>query len=547
MTKKNNLVSIFIILVFGFLFQFKYIQEFPSNIHAWAQSDRYALSLGFVKNDLNFIKPQTFVLNRQFPNEWKEPSAEGTTAVDFPVHDFLAAIIMKITGNTSPVIFRLYILFYSFIGLYYLFKIGLLFTNNSVKSLLLLIFAATSPVFVYYQGGFLPTIPSISNTLIGIYLFFIYLKNENKKYFNLSLVFLTIAALSRSTFLISLISILSIEFYRIIKKETSLKGKIIPVGCSLIALLSYFFYNNLLRQEYGSVFLSHLMMAENYSEIKEIIQLTLSNWKYHYFSKLHYLFIIVSIAISLFYILFKKSRKGKIEHLFTLFILVQFIGFILFSFLMLKQFPNHDYYFLDTFYIPTILLLLITLIYIPDFNFGLNVFMLTSVIIVVFYWVSNVFEYQVKRRETGSWDLVGKTIENFKHSDNFLKSLHINETSKILVLSPQAPNIPFILMDRFGYAIMSSNKNDLSKALKWDFDYLVYQNDLFLNETYFNFPEIINKIEKIGDNGKISVCKLKKYPQKQTLFSFLKLKNQKTIYEKEITFEKMNSSNEWQN
>ena len=228
--KKNNLLVFFVILILGFSFQFKFINEFPSNIHAWAQSDRYALSLGFVKNDLNFFKPETFVLNRQFPNNWKVPSEVGTTAVDFPLHDFIPAVIMKLSGKKSPVIFRLYILFYSFLGLFFLFKLNFLFTKNIYKSLFILIFAATSPVFVYYQGGFLPTIPSLSNSFIGIYFYFNYLKTENKKHFYLSLAFITLATLCRSTFLITLFSILTIELIRFIRSEIKIKDKIISVS-----------------------------------------------------------------------------------------------------------------------------------------------------------------------------------------------------------------------------------------------------------------------------------------------------------------------------
>jgi hypothetical protein len=55
------------LLILSFVYHHKYINEFPSHIHAWAQSDRYALSLGFLDNGLNFLKPQTFTYNHQFP------------------------------------------------------------------------------------------------------------------------------------------------------------------------------------------------------------------------------------------------------------------------------------------------------------------------------------------------------------------------------------------------------------------------------------------------------------------------------------------------
>jgi hypothetical protein len=141
--KVENYFALLIIFILGFTFHFKYINEFPSNIHAWAQADRYALALGFTKNNLNFFKPQTFILNPQFPYNGKVPMKESITAVDFPIHDYIPAVIMKITGNNSPWIFRLYILLYSFLGLFYLYKLTYLLTNSFYKSIFVLIFTAT--------------------------------------------------------------------------------------------------------------------------------------------------------------------------------------------------------------------------------------------------------------------------------------------------------------------------------------------------------------------------------------------------------------------
>ena len=187
-TTKKYLV-ILIIIFLSLLFHLRYIHEFPSFIHAWAQSDRYALSLGFVKNNLNLFKPQTFVMNHQFPDDWKVPGKNSITSVDFPIHDYIPAVFMKISGINSAWIFRLYILLYSCIGLFYLFKLSYLQTNDTIKSIFILIFAATSPVFVFYQCGFLPTIPSLSNAIIGIYFYLKYLKQNNKIDFRIAICF----------------------------------------------------------------------------------------------------------------------------------------------------------------------------------------------------------------------------------------------------------------------------------------------------------------------------------------------------------------------
>lgn len=546
MKKLHNYLIFLVILFLGFTFQFKYINEFPSHIHAWAQADRYALSLGFVKNNLNFFNPQTYVLNRQFPFDWKVPSNVGTTAVDFPIHDYIPALIMKITGITSPWVFRLYILLYSFFGFFFLYKLSFLFTNSFYKSFFVLLFAATSPVFVYYQGGFLPTIPSLANAFIGIYFYCKYLKQSNIKDFYLSIAFLTLAALSRSTFVLSLLAIIGIEFLRLIKGESTIKDKVIPVSLSISTILSYFVYNHYLRSKYGSVFLNHLMIPSSFSEAKEMLNIAYDNWKFQYFSKFHYLLLLGLLVIAIYYVLRKKVRSVKIQNEFGLFISVTFVGCIIFSLLMLKQFPNHDYYFLDTYFLPIILFLIYVLTFIPKLDFKHSNIISIVFFLAAIFLVTNAISSQKNRRETGSWDVIGNTIDNFKYSDKLLDSLKINDNAKLLVINAYAPNIPFILMKRSGFAIMSSKKQAIEKALNWDYDYIVVQNNYFVSETYVAYPDILLKLDKIADNGKISICKLSKIENKQTLLGFIGIENKIPSFESIITFDTI-ADNHWQN
>src|ERR1039457_4980267 len=158
---------IIILMLTGLVFQWKYLNEFPSHIHAWAQSDRYALALGFNRNEFDFFLPQTFVLNHQFPGGHEFANKTTITAVDFPIHDYMAALLMNLFGTTAPWVFRLYILVYSLIGLFFLYKTSELLVRNKLLSILMVIFASTSRVFIYYQAGFLPSVPSVSNAFIA--------------------------------------------------------------------------------------------------------------------------------------------------------------------------------------------------------------------------------------------------------------------------------------------------------------------------------------------------------------------------------------------
>ena len=538
MKYRNNKIFFFLLIfLLGFIYHYKYITEFPSHIHAWAQSDRYALSLGFLDNGLNFFKPQTFVYNHQFPDKWKVPSEETITAVDFPIHDYTPALLMKITGNTSPWVFRIYILLYSFLGLLFLFKLSYAITKDYVKSVFVVVFTATSPVYVYYQGGFLPTIPSLSNAIIGIYFYYRYLIENKNKDFWLSILLLTLAALSRTTFAIPIVAVLAVEFIRLLKKETKLVPKIVPLSISILTLISYLLYNGYLREKYGSIFLNHILPPNNIGQAKDIIKYVYDNWVFQYFTSPHYVIFVTIILLSAYFIAIRKSNIHKAKAYFVLLTLTYMFGCLIFAFLMLRQFPAHDYYFLDTFFLPIIMFLIFILSLIPVAEKrNLKIVTVTSVCIISCILILQPIKSQEKRRETGFWDRTEATINNYKNSSEFLDSLDISKSSKMLVIDAVAPNIPFILMQRKGFAVMKTNQENIEEALKWDYDYIVVQNEYFIPEIYTPYPGILSKLNKIADNGKISVCTLSDNYQ-QSLLDFLGLNKKEPVITKTVSFE----------
>lgn len=536
-----------LILILGFVLHKDYINEFPSHIHAWAQADRYALALGFVDNNLNFFKPETFIFNHQFPYDWNVPSKESITPVDFPIHDFIPAIIMKLTSNTSAWIFRLYILIYGFVGLFYLYRLSMLLTADHYKSIFISIIATTSPVFAYYHSSFLPSIPSLANAFIGLFFYTSYIYNNKNKYFNLMILFLSLAVLSRTTFAIFFTSILGLELLRIIQRKSQIKPKIIPVLLSISSILFFYFYNALLRAEYGSDFLSHLRIAESFQEAIEILKIVKERWLYQYFSMIHY-FIFSFLIIAFTFLIVQKKAKIQKEQL-TIFYLshIFLLACLVFAFLMLRQFPDHDYYFLDTFFLPIILYLIIIISVIPfDTKKHSSIIYKLSIVIISILLIINAFSTQKSRRIIGYWDGTMETVNNFTGAKIFLDSLGIPKDSKILVLDAHAPNLPFILMGRKGFTNMSCEKDVIQKALTWDYDYIVLQNEFFLSNIYYSYPEILRKIKKIADNGKISVCKLNKIDTAQTLAEFIGIQGKTPVFKTIINYDTI-ADESWHN
>jgi len=546
MAKKTSVLVV--IIFFGFFYSYHELNEVPKYVHTWAQADRYALAIKFTQNDLNFFKPETFVYNHIYPGGFFIPSNSTVTSVDFPIHDYIPAIIMKISGSNSPVIFRLYILLYSLLGMFFLYKLSFLWTGNFYKSLFITILAATSPLFAYYQGGFLPTIPSLSNAIIGIYFYSLFITGERNRNFNLSIVFLTLAALSRTTFLIPLIAVFGIELIRIIRKESTFKPKIIPVLISVSLILGYWLYNNYLRSEYGSMFLASFLPARDMDDANKILSNTLENWKFHYFTWLHY-----AVFISVLLLLINMTICGKIgkwnskKGVLGFFILTVFIGTFLFAALLLKQFEAHDYYFLDSFYLPLYLLLILIISFLPLPDTKKTGIVLSIIIASLGFFLFILANGKVhERRLTGPWDRFSKSAENYKDSDKFLDSSGVPKDAKIMVIDASAPNTALTLMNRNGYALKYLTREKFLKTLKWDFDYIVYENENFMQVIYSVYPEIVQKLKKIADNGKISICQYSEADLDQNINDLLGLGNLIPARRFLITFDS-SYTDQWEN
>jgi hypothetical protein len=537
-SNSTKVYAAFLIVVLAFLFHHKHINEFPSHIHAWAQADRYALSLGFLDNGMNFFKPQTYTYNHQFPNNWEIPTNHGTTAVDFPIHDYIPALAMKLTGNTSPWVFRLYILIYSIIGLYFLFKLAIAFTGSHLKSYMVLVFAATSPVFVYYQSGFLPTIPSLSNAIIGIYFYYLHITSNSRRSFAYSILFLALATLSRTTFAIPFIALLCLEAIRLAKRDTTFQAKLIYVIPAILVIIGYQLYNTYLRNEYGSIFLSKFLPPTSFEHTKEIAVKAFNSWIFHYFTVYHYVLVGLLLIYFLIMLVRRKTESHTGRIYFAVFTLGYFAGCILFSLLMFRQFVAHDYYFLDTFYLPVILafIFLLSFINLPTSKRDWTI-LVAIVIAISTLQIFQSLKYQQKRKATGPWDRTAATISNFEGAAALLDSLGVSKNSKILVIEPTAPNIPFILMQRGGYVVMKTTRENIESALAWDYDYMVFPNENFVPTVFSVYPEILSQVERVANNGKITICRLSKDSVQQDLIDFFGYKSLKPVFEACVNFD----------
>lgn len=532
LTKKQGWLFIAILVIYCITIHFNHFGEMPSGIHTWTQSDHYALARGFVENDLNFFRPQTLAYPYHYPATFNPANPSLVTAIDFPIHNYIPAVIMKITGSESPLIYQLYMLLISVIGLIYLFRLSFLINKSVTLALLIVAFVACSPVFTFYQIRFIPSVPSLCTAIIGLYYGMLYRQTKQIRHFALGLIFLGLSAMTRLTFVIPFAAWIGQAFLDLFKETTDRRKRIFWMGLTTFLFLCSYGYNYYLRTEFGSLFLSKLMPATSVSQLLELTTYIIQTWKTDYLTKAHYLLIVLGIV----YWFYNRIRNGKQRFFGTpnWFLLFLFSGSIVFYIAMCRQFPAHDYYFIDNFFVPVIVLILfLSRAIAPQTQVGKRILFGFTFIAIAGMMLLNI-KKQEFRHESERWGENNLINKNFEHSEALLDQFHIGKNEKLVVLDRMAWNVPFYFMHRTGYVIMTVNKTKLNECLDLPVNYYVFQNETFLLNAYKVNPHIIERLEILGTDGKITICK-KTSPQKKTLFEFLQLENKQPVFERQLS------------
>ena len=498
------MLGLLVILIVAFYSHWGELNDVPIGIHAWSQYDRYAIALGFLDNGFDFFHPQTFVYNKQFPGVFLEPYATTVTSVDFPIHEYVVALFMKVLGITSPWVFRVYTLSYSLIGLLFFYLFVKEETDSKIKAWSVIVLVMLSPIYFHYQASFIPAIMSLANVMIAYRYYFLYVENRSRlRNMYIAAFFFLLAALTRTPFVLFLIAVVCQEILMdvfIHKKTVWQKWTVFVSAFAIVGL--YYLFNNSLRNEYGSIFLGSIMPAGSFWELWGLTKKVFHNWAWHYFTIYHGV-----CFISLLVLVFLVNARFKFSNSLFIQIVIAGFGCLCYWLLMVKQYVDHDYYFLDTFFI-VVLLAFVVLLKISIGPYGTSRIWWRMLFCIVGVAMFLQFESIKKQRcFVDQTDRGRITINNFKNAHVFLESIGVHKNAKILVIDSYIPNAPLLLMKRKGYVIMSTTYENISEALGWDYDYIVVQNQFFESDIISVFPNFGLKVESIGGDGKISIFK----------------------------------------
>lgn len=485
MKQKSGIVFLFMICCMSAGYYYNTITLLPRGIHEWAQADRYSLAVMFYNHGFNFFRPQTL----------NSSAIDNVVGVEFPYQSYLAALIAIPFGEQSlPLIFRLITLITVITGLYFLFRLTKLFTASFFIALLPPLLLFCSPVFVYYSGNFQPDTNAVAFGLIAFYFHFLFNRTGHKKHLFLSLLFITLAVLIKSSMVAYWIGMALHHVFIYIRKRKQIDFKyylkILAVQfISFVIIVLFFLHNSYLNNTYHSWIFNYTLWLANTNasinhadELKNILfnnMLNPNRWLFEYFLPIHYL-IMIAAGFFFFKSVFKKYFEGG-EILWLILFSVPFmIGiFLLFG----NQFVDHDYYFIAIFY-PLFCLVFVW------FCIGLNTvfknvqlkfggILICATLVCTYYFAQS---QQIAR--TGN---AYKGFEKYYHftwmidGKKILDNNHIPANTKILVMGEEAPNLALVYFGREGQVISwyDTPKKIIQLMHEGNLDYLLMQKEKY--------------------------------------------------------------------
>jgi hypothetical protein len=352
----KSMLFLLLLLIVAALYGYQQILfKKPQSVHKWRQSDCASLTLNYYQNGMHFFSPETHNLT----------SDGGTTGKcctsEIPLLYYTVALLYQIFGY-HDFIYRLLNTLLFFLGLFYLFKLFNYLLSDIFWAIGLTLIFFTSPVLVFYGNNYLTNSSALSFSLVGWYLFFRFAKEHSLKHFILSMLVFSLAGSFKVSAFFSLLAIAGVLVFELFKlakfdgQKQLFNKPVLQLGLLLLAILPVAlwivyaaYYNHLHGCTYFSTTLFPIWSLSS-DGIHKVLSNIENIWLAQYFHWSVLLFLGVCLLMLLAFI-----RKGnKLLNVVLLLVFLEVVAYVLLQF---YTFRDHDYYTIDIFILPVLLVL----------------------------------------------------------------------------------------------------------------------------------------------------------------------------------------------
>lgn len=479
----------------------------PRGIHAWAQADRLALAFGYYDHGLHFFLPRTLTLS----------SIDGVGGVEFPLLPYLAALGAKVLGRGAIVpLYRLLTGATAWLAYYYLFRLVFERTRQVAAALVPGIFLATSPVFAYYAGNFLPDPVGAALVVVASY----YLLRYQLKYrfgdLAGAIALFTLAALIKVSTGIYLIGAFSTFLLWAYLQPAALTVRqrillLLLAGASLGIIIGYTIYNQHLNKIYNSdLFLAEPRPLTTMAEYDMVMRRIRESWRHEYFVPFHYQVLVASLVVCVL----SLGRVLRTEWIWAAQLGLATVGGLLFFKLMGAQFFHHDYYVIAPFW-PGLVLLVALGITQLALRLGRLPHLARHVLfgaVALGLLIPGLRKY---RARMGDPYLPFSADYNYRWMQGGaarLAAAGVPTSATILLVGDGAPNLGLVYFDRRGL-VWNPDRNQLppsvlvQKMQEVGLDYLIMNQAVF-QEIRTRYPDLLTTFSPFITTGQYVVLKL---------------------------------------
>jgi hypothetical protein len=489
---------------------------YPSFNHAWAQADWLALALQYRTRGYDFFHPATFNLL----------TTGGVTGAGFPLPAYVSALLMGLVGRDAPGLMRAVTLAAGLGGLLALFGLVRRTSGSAWKGAAAALFAFFSPIYLFYQANFLPSVPAVAAALVGYYCFYRALQSSParnaRRWLAVAVAWLALAGAMRTPLALPLLCTLG--HLVVLRPRRTAAGPgwrtvAALYGAAFLFLIAVFWYNEHLSRVYhGSMFLTRPRLFASWAEFVSVTQTVREYWLWSILSKPQWLlFLLVAGATAAQ----QGGRLWRSEWLGHWLALAA--GAVAYYSLMGPLFAIHDYYLLDSFFLPLVLGFAGCLAawQVPT----AHVARLTVGVVALLLSAASIWKAQAEQRRRTNPPLTDKSVltrDNFLTSARWLDSLGVPRTATLLVLDAYSYNLPLLLARRRGWTMLQNRNSpenltpeNLARALSTlPADYVVTQNATFEQEVVRVYPAIMQRLQPVASNGRLSLWRIRRGPLK---------------------------------
>ncbi len=508
------------VALFFFMGYRQIFNDNPQSIHAWRQSDSYAIALSYFHENNSLLEPHLLYIGE---------NGDRQAISEFPILYYLTAKIWKLTG-VNPAVLRLLNLLILFVGLFYLSRLTFEILDDRYWSIIIPLILFSSPLIGYYGFNFIPNIPAFGFALTALYYFYRYWRTKNNKALIIATVLYLMAALLKVSSLISYFAIISALVATNWKGLLNQKKLLLHLFISFLFIVGGYFlwnrYAHVYNQKHLSTFFNQSIIPIwqlDKTQISAIAQRAYERVFPVYFYRPAFYIALVLFGGILYW------RKSVPKLLYTVVGFI-FLGIVAFILLFFQGLNEHDYFLINTLiFIPTVVLhsLLILKNKLP--NWFRSPFLKTGALLIVLFLVNNSMilsrshynphqkmvenNLPLDKKSVDYWNYIYWSMElkdfQYENIKPYLRSLGIGYDSLIISVGDYSPNRTLCWMETKGFTKYGRSHKSMDEFIRESIDlgagYLIFnENDKP------NIAEIKPFLtDSIGSFNKLRIYKVK--------------------------------------